>query len=183
MTALDTFEAVLDTSTITGFGGGLDILRLAGGLFARVGVGFSRTTGERVAIIDDEVISFDPPIELTLTMMPVELGAGWRFTPRPRPGRPARSARVVPYVAGGLLLLRYREQTEFDPEGEGGFENFRGYFGVGGLEVAVGGGLVAGGEVHYRVVPDALGAGGASAHFNDTDLGGVTVRVVVGFRR
>lgn len=183
MTASETFTAVLDRPTLIGFGGGVEIHRIAGGLFARAGITLNRATGERVAIVDDQVISFDPPIELTLTMMPVELGAGWRFSGRSRPGRTAGASRVVPYLGGGFLLVRYREQTAFDQDDEGEFETFRGYFGMGGLEFAAGGGVVIGGEVQYRLVPDALGAGGASAYYEETDLGGVAVRILIGFRR
>jgi hypothetical protein len=43
--------------------------------------------------------------------------------------------------------------------------------------------VIAGAEVQYRTVPDALGEGGVSQVFGDTDLGGVTVRVLVGIRR
>ncbi len=183
MTASETFAAVFERPTLIGVGGGVEVHRLAGNLFARIGVTVSRATGSRVAIVDDEIIDFDPPIELTLTMMPVEIGAGWRFTSRSRPGTGAGDSRVASYLGGGLLLVRYREHTAFDQEDEGEFETFRGYFGIGGLEFSLGGGLVIGGELQYRVVPDALGTGGASAYFEETDLGGVAVRLLIGFRK
>jgi hypothetical protein len=40
--------------------------------------------------------------------------------------------------------------------------------------------LSIGGEARYRWVPDALGVGGVSDEFNETDLGGLTLRVRVG---
>ena len=182
MTARESFEAVLDKPTMMGFGGGVEVLRLVGDLFVRGGVTFAQATGNRVVIVDDDVVPFDPPIDLKVTSMPIELAAGWRFTPRARPGRPAPS-RIVPYVGGGLLLLRYRETTDFDEEGEGAFESFNGFTVFGGVEFPLAGAFVAAGEVQYRSVPDALGDGGVSAIFNETDLGGFAFRVLIGFRK
>jgi opacity protein-like surface antigen len=181
MTAAESFEAVLGKPTMIGVGGGVEVLRLFGDLFARVGVSVSRATGTRVLIVDDDVIEFDPPIALEVTAMPIELAAGWRFTPRARPGRPA--SRLTPYVGGGLLLMRYREATEFDQDDEGQFASFSGYLAFAGFDFPIAGPLAFGAEVQYRTVPGALGEGGVSAHFGDTDLGGLVFRVMVGFRK
>ena len=51
----------------------------------------------------------------------------------------------------------------------------------GGFEIAVAKGLTITAEAQYRRVPNALGAGGVSKDFNETDLGGVTARVSIGF--
>jgi hypothetical protein len=181
MTAKDSFDAVLGKPYLTGFGGGVEVLRLGGDLFVRGAMTISRATGNRVVVVDDEVIEFDPPIPVTITALQTELGAGWRFTPRPRPGRPP--SRVVSYVGGGLLFTRYREATDFDEPDEGQFESFNGYMLFGGVEFPLGGSIVGAGEVQYRTVPNALGDGGVSAAFGDTDLGGIAVRFLVGFRR
>ena len=183
-TASKSFEAVLGRPGIVGFGGGVEILRVAKDLFVRFGLTLSKASGSRVAIAGDEVIEFDPPIDLDVTSMPVELAAGWRFTPRPRKGvRVVQPSRTVPYVGGGLLLTRYREVSEFDEPGTGEFETFRGYLVFGGVEFGLGGALMLSGEAQYRIVPNALGDGGVSAHFEETDLGGLALRVLVGFRK
>jgi len=43
--------------------------------------------------------------------------------------------------------------------------------------------VFAGAEVQYRLVPNALGEGGASQDFGETDLGGFVFRVLFGFRK
>jgi hypothetical protein len=49
-----------------------------------------------------------------------------------------------------------------------------------GADVRVWSVIHAGGEVRYRWVPDGLGVGGVSDAFNETDLGGTTIRVRIG---
>lgn len=183
MTAAETFDAVTGSPRVTAFGGGVDVLRIARNLFARVALTWSKTDGQRVAIAGDEILPFDPPIALEITMLPIEIGGGWRFAPRARAGARPPLARVTPYLGGALLLLRYRETSAFDEPGEGDAVTFTGTTFFGGVDVAVGGGFIIGGEALYRILPNALGDGGASAHFQETDLGGFALRFVVGYRR
>jgi len=183
MTASETFDAVTGSPAVTGFGGGVDVLRIVGNLFARVAVTSIRQEGQRVAIAGDEIVAFDPPIALEVSMLPIEIGGGWRFAPRVRPGARPTYSRVTPYVGGGLLLVRYRETTAFDEPGEDAPVTFTGATLFGGVDVGIGGGFFAGGEAQYRIVPNALGEAGASAFFGETDLGGLALRVLIGFRR
>lgn len=183
MTAADTFDAVTGSPAVTAFGGGVDVLRIARNLFARVTLAWSRTDGQRVAIAGDEVLPFDPPIALEITMLPIEIGGGWRFAPRARGGARPALAPVTPYAGGALLLVRYRETSAFDEPGEGDPATFTGATFFGGVDVSLGGGLIVGGEAQYRMVPNAIGEGGASAHFQETDLGGFVVRFVIGYRK
>jgi hypothetical protein len=183
MTAAETFEAVTGSSAVTGFGGGVDVLRIAGSLFARVALTYVKVDGQRVAIAGDEVIPFDPPIALEITMRPIEIGAGWRFAPRVRPGARPTFSRVTPYVGGGLLLVRYRETSAFDEPGEDAPVTFTGATMFGGVDLGIGAGFIVGGEAQYRILPNALGEAGVSAHFGETDLGGFAVRLIVGYRR
>ena len=62
-------------------------------------------------------------------------------------------------------------------------ESFTSYHFLGGVEVPLWKFLGVGAEYHHRWVPDALGTGGVSAEFNETDLGGGTFRfrVIFGF--
>jgi hypothetical protein len=53
----------------------------------------------------------------------------------------------------------------------------------GGLDVTVWKVVYAGAEVQYRLVPDALGEGGVSKEYGETDLGGFVVRVMFGVRK
>jgi hypothetical protein len=52
----------------------------------------------------------------------------------------------------------------------------------GGLEARIWKRIGAGLEVQYRGVADALGDGGLSEAFNETDLGGAAVRGLIRFR-
>jgi hypothetical protein len=183
MTASETFDAITGSSSLTGFGGGIDVLRIAKNLFARVAVTSAKADGQRVAIVDDEIMAFDPPIPLEVSLIPIEVGGGWRFAPRVRPGAKPTFSKVTPYVGGGLLFVRYRETSEFDEPGEDAPVTFTGGTFFGGVDFSIGGGFIVGGEAQYRLVPNALGEGGASAHFGETDLGGFAVRLVVGYRK
>jgi hypothetical protein len=181
MTAAQTFDAVTGSAQVHGFGGGVDVLRLGGDLFVRASVTSSKADGSRVIVVDDEVIPLG--IATTVTLIPIEIGAGWRFEPNARRGSREQLSRYTPYAGGGVVFYRFREVSEFDEPGEGEFESFSGYHLFGGLDVGVGKGLVAGVEAAYRIVPDALGAGGVSEQFGETDLGGFAIRFVIGWRR
>ena len=62
-------------------------------------------------------------------------------------------------------------------------ESFSGYFVFGGVEVPIWKWIFAGAEAQYRSVPDALGDGGVSEHFGESDLGGTVLRVMIGIRK
>jgi hypothetical protein len=53
----------------------------------------------------------------------------------------------------------------------------------GGVEVPVWKWMVAGVEAQYRSVPNAIGDGGVSAEFRETNLGGAVLRVMIGIRK
>jgi opacity protein-like surface antigen len=181
MTASDTFKAVFDKSFINGFGGGVDVIRLVGDLFLRGGITYSKATGSRVIVVDDEVIPLDIPT--TVTLIPIEIGAGWRFTPKARRGAQEKLSRFTPYAGGGIVFYRYRETSEFDELDEGQFESFSGYHLFGGLDMDLTRTFFAGVEGAYRLVPDALGAGGASEFYDESNLGGFAIRFIVGWRK
>ena len=115
MAAQDSFDAVLGTSSMSGVGGGGEVIRIWKGLFGRFGVSSMSDTGSRVAIVNGDVIPLDIPIEISLRT--IEIGGGWRheFYPRPRvpakpPAKPpARPAGPVPprfALYGGAAVLQ-----------------------------------------------------------------------------
>jgi hypothetical protein len=174
LTASETFDAVIGKSRLAMPGGGAEVLRLWKGLFARVAFSSVKESGSRVVVFDDEVI--DLGIPLTVELAPLEIAGGWRF--------PAfASRRFVPYAGGGFLRMGYRETSQFAIGDDNTDTSFNGGLVFGGIEAALVSWVIAGAEVQYRTVPDALGEGGVSQAFGDTDLGGVTVRVLVGIRR
>jgi hypothetical protein len=186
LTASETYNALLGSSTVTALGGGGEIGGIWKQLFMRVGVGQTSETGERAFVIDGEVVPVGIPI--TIKMMPVEIIGGWRFTPKskPRPGTPAAS--VTPhapysfYAGGGPVFFKYSETSEFGGPGDNLNEMFTGFAFYGGLSADLGRWVFVSGEGGYRLVPNALGSGGLSAEFDETDLGGGVLRVMVGIR-
>jgi hypothetical protein len=72
--------------------------------------------------------------------------------------------------------VQYKEESPFAEAGDNVSESFTSYHVLGGVDIPLSGWLGTGVEVNYRWVPDALGEGGVSKEFGDTDLGGFTFR-------
>lgn len=174
MAASRTFDAIFGTHRLqaTGFGG--EILHIWKGLFGRVAFSSLERQGERVVVDGDEAVAVGIPLRLTLR--PLELGGGWRLPP-------VAAGRVVPYAGGSMLRLAYIESSDFADDAENSDETFVGMNVFGGIEARVAPWIVAGAEVQYRHVANALGTSGASQAFGESNLGGATVRVLVGIRR
>jgi hypothetical protein len=170
--AKQSFEAVLGTSKLKAFGGGVEVVDIWKHLFARVAVTRARKTGSRVFVTGGQV--FPLGIPTTITMTPVEVGGGWRFA--------SKSSRLTPYAGAALLSMGYTEISTFAEPGEDTSTRFKGQDLFGGLEVGIVKWFFASAEAQYRRVPNALGAGGVSKDFNESDLGGFTARVTIGVR-
>ena len=175
MAAKETFKAVVDSSTMMGFGGAVDITGLYQGLFARFAFATSSKEGSRVFVDDDdEVHSLNIPI--TVKMMPIDLGVGWRMGV-------GRTKSVTPYVGGGIVLLGFKETADIGDDDENVSERFNGFSIFGGVDFAAGKWLTFGVEGIYRTVPNAIGEAGVSEHFGETDLGGLGLRFMIGIRK
>lgn len=172
-TADDSFDAVLGDNSGTIVGGGARIGLPYGGLFVDVGAWRFSGDGERVFVSGGEVVALNIPMEVTIT--PVEISAGWQFRIRQAP-------RLTPYVAGGITSYGYRETSDFAATTEDLDDRFTGYHLIGGATVRLTRWLGVGGEFAWTTVPDAIGSGGASAEFNEDNLGGTSLRlkIVVG---
>ena len=74
------------------------------------------------------------------------------------------------------------EVSDFADASENVSERFTSYHAVGGMEYAARRWLSVAGEVRYASVPDAIGAPGIAAEFDESSLGGfsVAVKVLVG---
>ncbi len=173
MAAKDSFEAVTGKSRLQGPGGGVEVQRIWRGVFARASFTRMVETGERVFVFNNETVSLGIPLEITMT--PVDLAVGWRL-------RPKTSRGIVPYAGAGMVLLSYKETSDADESGDAVNESYKGVVIFGGLEVPVWRFVSLGGEVGWRRinVPDP---GGALEAFNEKDLGGVTMRVMLSIRR
>jgi hypothetical protein len=174
MTAADTFIGVLGSKTMTGVGGGVEVLRLWEGLFARVNYSQSSAAGVRSVVFDGEVIPLGIPMRIKLN--PLEAGAGWRADL-------GRRGIVGVYGGGSLVRMRYRQTSDFAKTGEDVDETINGFSAYGGLDVTIAHWVMIGAEGQYRTVPNGLGQDGISAELGDTDLGGLTFRVMVGIKR
>lgn len=171
--ASDSFDAVLGTSTMTGAGGGGELLHFWKNAFARVALSQMSDSGTRVAIVDGQVLDLGIPIDVTLRT--VEVGGGWRFFRR-------RMPNVAFYTGASLLLVTLEETSDVGTSPIEDRSSSNGYALFGGVDLRFRKWrwLTAGAEVQFRGVPGALGDGGASEEFGEKDLGGAAVRVMVG---
>ena len=171
--ASESFEAVLDTSSGVIFGGGAEVGLPWGGLYFGVGAWRFSEEGERVFVSGSEVFRLGIP--LTIEVTPIEVTGGWRFK--------NVSPRLVPYVGAGWSSYAYKETSDFAEAGEDVDERYSGFHVLGGAEFKLTRWLGVGGELAWSTVPDALGSGGASRAFDETDLGGVSYRLKVSVGR
>jgi|SRR5581483_2960694 len=124
-------------------------------------------TGQRVFVSDGSV--FPLGISDTVRVVPLSATIGYR-----REGR-----RFTPYVGGGVGRYLYQETSEFANPSENLDEGFTSYHAVGGVVFPGGPWVKPAVEVQFTTVPNALGSVGASAAFDEHNLGGVQVRVKV----
>ena len=170
--AADSFDAVLGRNAGPIFGGGGQVL-LPWGFYFDVGAWKFQQDGERVFVGPDrEVFRLGIPVEIAI--IPLEVTGGWRFR---------KWQRFVPYGGIGYSSYRYKETSEFSDPSENVDETFTGYHLVGGAEYLPLRWLAVGGEVGWSSIEDALGAGGASAAFGETNLGGTSVRLKISVGR
>jgi opacity protein-like surface antigen len=171
MTASDSFKAVTESDTTTLFGGGVQGTNLWRGLFAEVGAEVTSLDGERVFVgPDDEVFRLGIPVQIK--MRRVDVVVGWRTT----------VDRFTTYGAAGPTFLKYEETSDFADPGENVDQSNTGFVLLGGGEISVTRWVHIRGEVRYRRIKDAIGLGGVSAHFDETDLGGfgAALKIAVG---
>jgi hypothetical protein len=166
-TASESFDAIVGSSSGPIYGGGARIGVPYGGLFIDVGAWRYGADGERVFVANDQVFHLGIPLQITV--VPIEFSGGWQFHIRKLP-------KLLPYVAGGLTSMSYKETSDFATDAENVDERFTGYHLFGGAEYKVTRWLGIAGEATWTTVPDAIGEAGVSASFNETDLGGTTFR-------
>ena len=179
-TAKDSFKAVLDSSSGGVFGGGGGVL-LGRNLFVDVSVSRFAADGTRVFVTDSGEI-IDLGIATEVTVMPIDVSIGWRVEGKPSfspSGKPR--LRPVPFFGGGFGFQQYRETSDFASGDDDVDETKGSYHLLGGIELPFSTHLGAVADVMYRWVPDAIGEGGVSAHYDETHLGGPQVRVRVVF--
>ena len=183
--AVKTFEAVFGRSDAAFWGGGVDVVVLrhyfvevaASRLLERNAV----LSGHRVAVLNGQ--TYDLGIPLTVSIKPLEVEGGYRFT---------FWRRVVPYVGAGFGSYAYKETCRndaarpnlcaalVDPGETAGVDaRHLGLVLVGGAEIRLHRWIGIAADVHYTRVPGIIGVGGASKELGETNLGGVAARVKV----
>ena len=162
--APDTFKAILGTEWGTFFGGGAQARWKD--LLVEVTASQFRKTGERVFVSGGELFRLGIPA--TITIRPIELTAAYRLP---------RLWQFRPYAGAGFGTQRYKETSSFAAAGEDVERSDTSYHVVGGVEFRLWRWIGAGTEVRYRAVRDAIGDGGVSKEYGETDLGGTSVRV------
>lgn len=165
--ARDSFDAILGTHSGTILGGGATVGLPWGGLFVDIGAWQYAAEGERVLILDGQVYPLGIPVEVSV--VPLEISAGWRFRFR-------RLPRLIPYAAAGYTSMGYRETSSFSGAGEDVDQRFGGYHLRGGAEFKITRWLGVAGELAWTTVPDAIGEGGVSKAFGEDNLGGTSLR-------
>lgn len=181
LAANDSFEAITGRAGQTILGGGLETT-LPRDIFASIRASRLRTSGHRVFLFEGE--RFDLGIPTRITITPLELTVGYRVDSSTRaliPLRPRRQSKLIPYAGAGIGWYRFEESSAFADPGENAGETFLGFHLLGGAIVPIGAWFGLGAEAQWSTVPDALGqsADGVSQALDETDLGGVTLRVKI----
>jgi opacity protein-like surface antigen len=163
--AHDTFNAVLGSSQAPMFGGGLQVR--VGSLIIEGSVERFQKTGNRVFVDGGTVYNLG--IADRVQIIPITATVGYRHAGR----------HITPYVGGGVGTHLYKETSDFADPSENLSEKFTAYHVLGGVEIANRSLLRLALEMQYTTVPDAIGTTGASAAFNEHNLGGVHARVKI----
>ena len=158
------FSAILGTPGGGFYGGGAEV-RVTNA-FLSASVERFEKTGQRILVVDGEVFSLGIPD--TVTMTPIAVSAGWRIP----------HERATPYFGGGVGRILYREQASFTESSENIRAQYASYHVLGGVEFR-NEWVATAFELQYTRAPQTIGVGGASAAFQETNLGGVVARIKV----
>lgn len=162
--ASDSASAVLGSSGFATFGGGLGYT-FGRGFFVHAGARVASKDGERVFVAEPGAEVFPLGHPLSFRLVPVELTLGYRFGQR---------GPFTPYlgIGGGFTSIKEESTvagiTETESQTKGSAHVRAGLeFGRKALRLAV--------EAQWSTVPNAIGVGGVSQVYGETNLGGFTV--------
>jgi hypothetical protein len=177
MAASSTFEAQGGSSMVLGYGAGVEVLNIWQRLFLRVGYSTGSVDGTRGFVIDGDFVSNGIPLKLVVQNF--ELGAGWRSYFK-------KHQWIAWYLAGGLNIGTSSQESPDPESGDNDSKSGNGFVGTVGLEFALQkkakNPLVIGFEGAYRSVAGVLGESGGSGGFGESDLGGFSIRGLIGMR-
>jgi hypothetical protein len=165
--AKESFNAIFDKDTTWIAGGGADAI-WPSGFFASAEVEWFKMEGERAFVLDDQV--FRLGIRDEVRVVPISMTFGYKI---------GRSNVARPYAGAGYGVYLFKEQADFAQAGDDVSENFGGFHVVGGVDLIRQRRISAAVEARYAWVRDAIGEGGVSEGFGESDLGGFTIKVKV----
>lgn len=168
-TAKQSFDAIFGSSTALFYGGGVD-LSVARTLRVAVSVTHFQKTGERAFAFNGQSFQLGIPDRVSIT--PVTFNLVYRFV---------GSKRFTPYLGGGAGAVIYSETADFAQASDNVSKTGTAFQVVGGVEFPLGSHLSLALEGQYQSVGGVLGDTGVSQSFNESDLGGTSVRVRVLF--
>jgi hypothetical protein len=146
------------------YGGGVR-LALGERLFLRAGAGYLEKTGERVFVADSRSDVFPLGHPLTLRLLSFHVTLGYRLPKR---------KFLTPYVAFGAGLVGSEERSTVGGLDEVESTTKASGRAAAGVEIGEGRFRFAT-EIAYSVVPNAIGVGGVSQVYGETDMGGLSV--------
>lgn len=154
------------------FGGDLRF-SLTRSLFVGAGARSFTKKGERVFVADSTSQAFPlgHPLEVRLT--PIFGLVGWRFR---------ADEALVPYVGVGGGVTGYKEESTVAGITESESKSKASWHVVAGADYALRN-LGLGLEVRFSSVPNAVGLGGVSRVYGETDLGGFALTARISYRR
>ena len=176
LAASKTFDAVTGSSTLNGFGGGVEVTNIWRKAFVRMTFAHGGKDGQRVFVNNGTVFLLGIPLHVGMT--PIELGGGWRTTVD-------KKGLTGAYAGAGVVFLSYSETTTGAgaTSADDTSQTFTGYTIFGGVDRTFHKYLVAGVEAQYRGLPNAIGSAGVSQTYNETNLGGFAIRALFGIKR
>ena len=163
-----TFDAVSGGHRASIVGGGAHVSNVWRRLFIDIGASAISKSGERVSLIDGEVVPLGLPLEVRMRYL--DLVTGWRHA----------FGRLSPFMGAGVSWVRYIESDATEPIDLVVTRTCP--LIVTGLDISITRWVRFGAEVRSRSVRGVLGKTGASAHFGEHSAGGVSVamRLAIG---
>jgi hypothetical protein len=177
LTAMDssaTFNTLVGSSNLPGFGGAADVLNLVSKVFVRLGFSQDSKDGSRAIMLDDGSV-YQTSVPLTLTVRTVELAAGWRQYPKKHP-------KFAWYIGAGIAFSELASESPYALPGENDSDSGSGALVFAGFDRTIWKALIGGLEVQYRSIEDVIGSAGVSQAHGESSLGGATVRGMIGVR-
>jgi hypothetical protein len=170
------YQDELGASKFATLAAGVDVTNIWHRVFVRFDVSHLSKDGSR-GFIDssNQFVSLNDA--MTVSMTPVDIGAGWRLEP-PDKGT-GRAPRLTPYVGAGLTILKYGETSAHSIPGEDVAATYKGAFFLLGADIAVQKYVIVAVEGVFRSVPVTPSSTGILSVLNENNLGSGGVRVMI----